>query len=615
MFISATILFYNGLTLLGLILFLSNAMRRVFPASPIPQWLQWLMAFGFSGPLLSAIGFTGFFRLPGVPIAIGLILACYAVAHYNQFRLISRTVWREEPQAYFFVAIMLLLLMAGKWCYLQGGINNNDEYRSVLLTSGFAANYLKPAFPTNLSLPVSYGYYLFEISAFLYATVNGYSWPELPIVSVNLACIAFFYCAFVCSVRVAFPGHTSMTKWIALSIITFYGISTSVAALFNIHYRTHSQLWHNYQFTTMIYNFHWTYHYLLGLGFVLAALISLAHYCKDQHRHWLFTATAAIGFTLTFSAITGIWLLGLLMFCAIVAAAYSYGYIPAFLRHMPICLIIMSIILLPQVFTFMGHEHFVSWDYPRAWFTREVLFDASESSISNISILFHELGPMLFIGMLGIPFYGIIAFRDRNWFLAAIAGMGIIAILGATFTNSSHPDWYWRGSNNFLILSAAFGAIWLYDRGRYLISSWWLHIVVLIGILPCVIQFGNKVLEHTNRCYPADEISKKINTAIDLHTVLQNQQPDLQLKAILAGRIYYDNALFKLPSFITLYHNEVPFLIQYLGYDSHASICQGTVYGMALPQGLIACTTSTGNFKTYTCMDTVAECIFSNDPK
>jgi len=582
--IELLITIYYTLILFGMLVCGVNVLQRIYPDSPVSPPLYYLLSFGFCAVLISWLGFAGFFGMKGVVQGSGILFALYAVWNSSRFYKIIRSSYRSEPYASWFVTGILLCACVPKWCYLFGGINNvKDEIRSIALTVAFAANDLKPAFPFNFSLPISYSYYFYQIPAFLYATVSGYRWPSIALAITSLVAITLFYIVFTLYIKAAFPKHNRYTVVIGLLCITFFGLDIFINTAASSE--MHIEWWNDFQVTSMASYHHWVYQYLMGLSYALAALYALAQYMQAPHRHWLYVSAGCTAFCLTFAAITGVWLCIVIALFGAFAMPCMRGHILAALRCLPTALVILSIILLPQLFTFIERDTLVEWTSPVLWFTRERIEGASLGAWrNNISILCEELGPLLTSGLLMVPLYGWDAIRRRQWFLIALLSMAIIIAIGVSVTTARWNDWFWRGSNLFLSVIATFGIIWIYENWRLVMPERLIHAAIAVLLLPGIANYAAESWFRWSSCTIPPDTIQTINSSVDLHGVIIMDDSFAENDVLLGGRIVFGN---QSTGFSKNYINLDSFLADSLHVPLNQTPCDTTWFGSASPNGFI----------------------------
>ena len=510
-------------------------------------------------------------------------------------------LYNTDRYAVFSFLMILAVLCVPKWCYVYGGVNNSDEIRGLALTSGFAANYLKPAFPFNFSLPISYSYYLYQIPAFLYTTLAGYSWPAIPLMLSSLIAIGFFYLMFSLYIKDTFPNRGPYCLFIANLCVTFYGLDIF---MFNDPFiQSHVEFWNWLQVSTMATYHQWVSQYLLSLSFGLAALYSLAQYLKKPHAHWIYASSAFILFSLTFGAITGAWLAMSFVFFAFVAALMNPKIAIYTFRFVPAVAAIFFLVMMPQIFTFIGRDTLVEWyTRPLLWFTREDMLQAPLASwLENLRIMWGELGPLLLLGLLMLPFYGWQSLRRRDWLMVAIFCMAITDIVITSFTGGHWADWFWRGGNLLVVAVSAIGFVWLYEWMRPKVSEDRFNMAIRMALIP---GFMNYCCETSYRLWSCEPLqpteARALNTQVDLHSIFDKEKLIAHHVILLSGRTYFDNVANE---FIVGYRNWEVSRINWFHEPPAQSPCETTWFGSPLPNDIMVSTSAEITFPKHFCLN------------
>lgn len=589
---------YNTLILLGMLLSGAHLLQYFAKQTPIPMAFQWLISIGGWMAIISWLGFLGVFRIPYLAQIVGLLWACYALYGQRQIRGVLRSAYEYEPAGAVFVVLILAVCLIPKYCYFYGGFNNTDDVRSIVATVSFAANYLKPAFLFDFSIPLSDGYYSYQLSAFLYAAVGGYHWPSIALIPTSLAAIGFFYAILIIYLKAAFPGHGRYAILIGLLCVTFYGLD--IFADPGSAARGHIEWWNLLQLTQMASYHNWVYKYLLAMGFGLAALYSFEHYRKTKHSHWLYATVALTAFAPTFGVITGVWLCGVIALVLILTLCHSPKLIANLLWHTPGAVLIVAIIALPQILTFIGRETFVQLISPVLWFTRVSVADATLMQWwVNVRYFWYEMGLLLLAGLFALPFLGYAALRQKQNFQAMIFCMAIIAFIGASITYTELYDWYWRGCNLLITVCAAVAVVWLYEHLRERTPALVLHAVIGLGLWPGIMNYNMETYFRWNACAPVtDPVAIFINRTVDLHSVFRAEAPIWPRTMILGGRAYYDSTPGGLYS---LSKNSPAFLARYFDVPYKQNICDKTRFGSALPNNTMISISKNMIFTTEHC--------------
>ena len=562
--------------------------------SDLPRWILFFLAFGLWPVFFSWTGFIGLYRIPHIAECMGAAFALYFIAKYYSRRSNIRR-WLIESTHYNAIALGIIFLITQllvQHCYFTGGVNNwpDDQVRGLSFTSAFAANYLKPAHPIDLSIPLSYGYYLFEYTAFLYSAVDGYSWPSITLLIASIISIAIFYFAFLKLLRIFLPAPQKPgTELFALMAVTFYGFDIFVypeAPL--VH---HIEWWNPVQITQMASYWNWVYHYLASAALSMTGLVCLHDALTQKRRDLLITSAAFMCLGPTFAPTTGIFfiLVGMLTLTLSLATQYRTD-IPRWFFHntlalSPTILFLMIAILLPQLFTFWGREEYLHLlKTPVLWFSRTPVASASMAQwITFGVVLIAELGTVLFIGLLATPFY---IWKMRKFFpFATLTALSllIVIILSEFSTEAQTNDWYWRSGGFGIILLCPIIATWLFTRwmpdGKPKRTIYWLFMLLLFA--PCAFNFYSELRFRYDSCNEPAPFLADINRNTDLHTAISRTPFD-------SGLVYFAGRIAVMPGnsakeFLSIYSLSNPFLKQWFGYNGEMRPCKSTWYGSSTP--------------------------------
>lgn len=594
------ILAYCAAVLLGMLVCGFNILTRAFPASPVPESLIWLISLGFCPVLISWLGFAGFFRLPYVTGSAGILFALYALKKSAQLQSTIVNAYRSDRYNFCLLAIIMIALSIPKWCYLYGGINNSDEIRSLALTSGFAANYMKPAYPFNLSIPISYSYYLFQIPAFLYSSISGYSWPSIPIGLTSLVAIAFFYMMFSLYLQALFPKRGAYTLLIGNLCITFFGLDVFVP--FDPLTVGQIDSWNRIQVSAMATYHHWVYLYLLSLAFGMGALYAMARYSSTPHPHWIYAGSSCALFSLTFGAITGVWMSIAIAALALIIALFEHKKALTALQSTPAILLLIVFIMLPQIYTFTGRDTLVRWESsPLLWFSRTNMENVSYRTWRfNALVLWKEIGPILTLGLFMALCLVWTAFRRRQWHLIAIVYMAFTTIGITCMTSASVRDWFWRGGNLLLIVFSTIGFLWLYEWLRIRTSVLLLHSAIGLALVPGIINYAMESYFRWRSCVIPHENVVKLNRSTNLHSVFVDEKAFSHRHILMGGRVYYD---YIASEFIVTYRNMKSVRRLQFHFPPHQTPCEQTWYGTALPNGIMVNALNAETYKQKRCFE------------
>lgn len=583
-----------------------SALKRTAMCVQLPTWIQAVLALGLWPVFIAWSGFIGVHRIPLFTEVLGALLAGVALHAAWKYRR-AMNAWlnrRHMPHHYPIAAVALIFTAAyfiARWCYVGGGVNNwpADEMRGLAFTSAFAANYLKPAHPLDLSLPISYGYYFYEYTAFLYAAVGGYSWPSITLLAGALVAIAGFYFTFVRFTQLLTGRSDSVTWLVAVLAVTFFGQDFIAEPYWQNRYTM--DWWNQGQITHMAALWHWVYHYLACATLCLAGLLSLHAALAQRRRDMLITGAILLCLAPTYAPITGVFFASVAMLALLLTATVEWrSGTPRWLLREGLCalLIVLPIsafILLPQVFTFMGRESYMHLDLaPRIWFGRHPMSTASwEEWRRFFNMLYLELGPMMLTGLLALPLFFIA--RRRAIFPVALAASLVVGIfISESFVSAGTNDWYWRTGFFALPLLLAIMTAWLF--ATLLPKHGWRHYgcwALLAAILsPGAYNFAAEHWLRTQHCKLPPDYLLQVNEVVELHTVIHTP-PFAPKESFIAGRVAIapGNSAW---NWLSVYSISTFFASDRLEWSSDSPICAGSLYGKRLPNGQFVELQSTG---------------------
>lgn len=585
------LLIYFLLIGLGASLASARLLTRILGLPGASFGMRLFFGFGIFPVIISWLGFAGFFRIPYSEVASGAVLAAYGVwwimlgIRQRRFPVLSMGEWLEKAPPYLLVVVLVFITFMAKTCYLTGGINNFDDMRALAMTSSFSANYLKPAFPLNPSVPISYGYYLYETAAFFYAAVAGYGWPSTAVLAVNLYAVIFFYIAFWHAIR---PYEGAMPRWgafVAMLSVTFFGLDSLFFSERVLEAR-HIDWWNRMQVSQMATYFNWVYHYLLAAGFVLGGCYCFSMLCKTKQLNWLVVAALSFALAPCYSALTGAWAVPL-VFILVIACLYCVPNIALLLVKRPITIGIIVLcgifVLLPQFFTFSYRPIFAGFSaVPQWWFSRATVFPWNwDEAIPNTYVGFIEYGPLLFIGIPLIPCLLLAGLKRRSMPWIALGAMGMIGILGLFFTTSPLADWFWRGGSLYITIISAAAFAWGCTLIVPYLSPVLFLILIAFGIVPGFLNFMTEQRFRTLACVEPSASTIAYNGRTNLHDV------------IISGSLHVDPEPFfqvgRLPlvasPLLNHYGNSWTLLVDILGWDTQFTPCTQTHFGSSTPSG------------------------------
>lgn len=642
LFLSLFSVFYFLLVTCGVLAALVLALRKLPFLSKLETWPLVLLAGGVFPALVSICGYLGIarvFLLPELCAAGAALFALWlafkkrnSIAHFCKKLL----TWSNMP--YVTVAILFsAIFVVAQGCYLEGGINNLDQFRGLGFTSAFAANDLKPAHPLDLSLPVSYGYYFYEYTAFLYSAVNGQGWPSAALFIGAMFCIAAFYFSFLQFAKKLIPGFTPALGFLAVLAVTFYGLD------FLSPNSYHGDWWNTYQITQMASYWSWLYHYLLGAAFALAALVWLHEALMQQSSEKFFVSILFLLLAPLYATITGIFFGGVYALIFLLAALRDRKTVSLLYfggkSAQAFSLLVFSAIILcaPQIFTFWGRGSYLSLHEPVLWFTQKPVSQASWLDWQqSFGLLGAELGPLHFLAFFLTPVCIYSLYKQRPAAGLIIFSLFVAIIFSLSFVQAPTLDWYWRAGNFGLIILTALTAVWTmsyipYERN---LKSVAILSLVLALLAPGAWNFYVENMKRYNNCFAAPKAAMDINRGIGLHMaigytpeertppgkpilpepghpwshayfrdkeskVTLNSEQDVALAmAHQAGRVTITkkNPLW---AFLDVYAAPAPFLLKYFSWKE-AAVCGKSWYGSSIPRKDYVKIISLESFKTET---------------
>ncbi len=533
------ILVYYSLISVGIGLGGIRLLKRLEYFAPLPGYTRLLLTGILFTTGLDWLGFLGLFHaIPPLLPVIGLGLASYAAYNTHKARVkLKRYALDCFKYPLWPLTLLVLILFAtfakAHWCYFWGGSNNflYDEIRGASFTTSFAANYLKPAHQLNLSLPVRYGYNFFQYTAFLYSTVNGLSFPTIALWLGSLIAISGFTISFVRFTRLFVHLPSTSSSVIAVLLITFWGLDIFINP--ELPWSDgHIETW-NYprQITQTGTMWNLLYHYLAASGLGLEALVCLHQaFAKKQKQYLIATALLLVG-SLTCATITGIFF-GL---CAIIILplylifSWKQKTLVWLIRQiptsLPITLLFLLFILLPQSFVFIGAEGYARFTpHAKLWFNDVWVEKANlHDWYDFFKTLLFELGFVHFVAFLLSPFTAYMLIRKQPMLASIVLGTLISIILCLSFVNAQSFDWYWRsGNNGIMILASLLATVFFANtlpiatrplRER---SAHWL--ALMLFLLPGINNFYVDEYLRYRDCNPLSERLVNINKTLDLHT-------------------------------------------------------------------------------------------------
>ncbi|HFE48402.1 MAG TPA: hypothetical protein ENJ21_03720 [Chromatiaceae bacterium] len=564
--------------LLGVGSLFGRGLLRLVPMDEGGPGRELFAGFVIAPAVFAWLGYLGVFRIPWLAEASGVFF--FAAGIVFLLRLRTRPNLPPDWPLWMLIPLLsLLLLVTGKSCYFDGGFNNHDDLRSIALTGAFAANALKPAFPTDLSIPISYSYYAYEWSAYLYRAVRGIGLPSLPVLLVNLALVAFFYRLLVDIGRKLIRGFSLHHYLLLTSILTFYGFDYLHDPVWSAR---HLEWWNDHQLTQFSSYLHWTSQYLFAAGLALYAFVHLRDFLDSGETRdaWWFLILHAISAGI--GAIVFVWstwaILAYILIRLIVGDRRALWR--RLLKLVPRAVLVILLLMLPVVFAFVGREVIVSFSiWPHFWFHSQG--ESQHALLFNLWVTLQELGPFLFAGLLLIPF-GRWLDRQRDG-----SGFGQLSIylfallLISFFSTSPYFDWFTRGILLLVIMAAFYITALLAPLvdGRH-------PLLLSVFVLILAPQLFNAFLEHDFRrqqCRPANQFSHQINAGVPLDSVIFYPGSTRGMLGIaMAGRAALAPGA---SDYLKTYRNTESFLHERIGWSHPFEPCRRTAFGESTPGG------------------------------
>ncbi len=581
----------------------------------LPKQFEFVSGFAFFPVIISYIGLSGLGKI--IPFVEALALMCAIAGGYWIWMLLSQMKWRRPVKEWLLLisvpAVALTLLVIGKYCYLAGGSNFSDEFRSIHFIGSFATNSLKPAFPYDFSLPLSYSYYFFEGGAFLYAAARGLLSPSIALLATTLVSVAVAYriLYLICTELFAShlrsdesfgrQAHTLRKYFLVSAVLTFSsldGLVRPIAEYFGVN------LLNQLQFHPINAYFHNNYQYLLSIGLCSLGVLFGMRYLREKKMEYWFACAAFFSMALGYATITFLW------------AAIGFGFvlllqlrrkehIVSLLKAVPGSLAIMIVMLLPQFAIFLPRLlHVAELSFPHLWFPYDANFFI-RSAYPNVAMLLHlfsliltDLGPLLTAGVIAAPVLLLLRLRKGRHpspdepALMPFAIIITVVLMLMTVTWAPVSDWFVRGFFVAQYLSAFFVAAF----ADALLMGKYRTITVTIGMLLLCTAGASFVIENahaTNNCKAMSPEAAELNVHYPLGTIfLVTEDKDGIVEANIrnAGRALI-NPFNKI---LSSYLNAPDFLQNVLGVKKVFIPCASTPYGLSTPEGKAMVQTETG---------------------
>ncbi len=586
MLFHSLLLLYYLLMLLGASMLLGQGVSRLLPQDRAGFFWPLLSGFSLVPVATVYLALIGLTKTPWLLEVLGVLLALY-----GGLQLFKGIGWyrvngigKEATLLLLVPALSLVFLLVSKSCYLEGGLNNLDDIRSVGLTGAFATNHLKPAFLYDFSIPISYSYYLYEWSALLYAMVDGIGMPSVPVLAVNLWVVALFYGAMYEVGRRLLSDHSRLAMLLLMALLSFYGFDFITGVVWE---QQHLEWWNKPQLTQMASYQHWTYQYLFASALLLLGVIQLSDYFHRADARAGLRFVALFALAAGYGAIPFVWAVIALLPVTVAVLLRLRSEFPWRLsvRLILPAAFLAAVLLLPVVFAFVGREVIVEFPtMPQAWYRPEGFGGLSLLNY-NLKILELEVGPLLMLGMLLLPRWYFVGSapgggseseprRDIAWFALGIVVLSLISY-------SRYFDWFSRGMMLFVLIAGFSAADWLWRWGKR-----FSRIAVPLILLLLAPQLFNFSLEHVFRlcqCDPAPEDTKKLNAEFPLGSLFYRPGSVDVLMIKMAGRAFIGP---ETGNDLMTYRNSEEFLRSWIEWEHPYTPCSQTLYGGSIPDGV-----------------------------
>lgn len=538
-------------------------------------------------PVLVTYG--GFFRLGRLdPLVIlaGLALAAYAsVILWTNSR---KFPWKEHCCRYGYVYAVplatLLLLAAVKAGYLLGGTSDGDEGRSVLLLGSFATNGLKPAYPFDFGLPIAYAYYLFELGAFLYIGVHGWSFPTIPLLAVTLSTVALSYYVLFLLCRRVFPERAERAFVLASAFLTFSGVHGfnerwSLIPFVHVQVQPLSEYVHS------------GYHYLWGAMLGLLGIGILMDFFREEKRTDWILAILCLSVSFGYAGLSFAWIACgvFLLVCQFLLDRLWKG-LRLLLRGMPVAAFLGALLILPQFASLLPRfDPTFSFSMPHLWFPAVVdRVAAAQDGGPFLSLRFASVGAIIILVNTGVFLslgfvvgcLSVVPMFRRSRELERLLPFCttiVAAVLLLTFTTSVKSDWFSRG---FLVPMICSSLIATEIFHRILWNGKTFRFFVIVGLLS--VQASSVFLEHVLKvAHPAPPEEIVIAKTYPLGTIFYAKEFDEEASHItMAGR-----AVIAVPPEQFVSYINHPDVLEWFGIRGGFAPCTRTSYGASTPKG------------------------------
>jgi hypothetical protein len=547
------------------------------------------LGFGLAMALVPWVGLTGLGRTDLLWESIGLILFVLGVWRLGKARL--NLVLPKRALDGWALAIpcgAVLLVLFSKRCYLLGGINNTDEFRSLLLVGSFANSGLMPSFPFDASAPLSYSYGVFAVGGLLYRMVHGVGYPAISVLVINAFISIYFFRMLYSVCRRVFQPNSVAAFAIVATTVTFYGFDFLMIG----DDWGHVEWWTSFQIAQAASQQIFVYHYVWAGICCLVGAVHFHSFLVRQSASHLVVSALFFVFAALSGAITFVWgflsLFGVVIATAVfetenrnwkrsLALRWSTGkgyFVALFL--------LCALLLLPQVFTYAARDTLFTFSiYPRYWESREFVFSTNwvPSLLRAVKELIVDIGPFLMAALVASWFYWLRPNRSAVGRLAPFLGIIATGSVLMTFSFSSFFDWTARG---FLVTSLALPFVFahLVLSNRTFWNQRWVLAVAMVLLAPQAYNFFVECKFRSNNCASAPEMARAWNQEIPFETYVHAKNRGQVDMLGFAGRAMVTSAH---NGQLYTYLNNESFLTQYLGWNHRFLPCQSSRFGKSTP--------------------------------
>jgi hypothetical protein len=555
----------------------------------LPREYSFPLGFGVFPVLIAYGGFFGLWRLPG----LGPVLAagCAIVGGVVATRVLMTLDWRSHLKTYWWIYAIplcaLLLLAVVKTGYLFGGTSDGDEAgRSIMLTSAFASNALKPAFPLDFSMPIVYPYYLFETAAFLYFGIQGYLLPSIALLVITLFAIGLSYYVLFLSCELVFRKDQKKKFVLAAAFLTFSSLHWFNEKLAFAPFVA-------WQVQPISEYFHSGYHYLYGVLAGLLGIAFLSEYMRGKEKRFWLLALICFCLSFGYSGISFAWIafgVGALLLNFVIEKRFMA--VREFLPVLPMTCAVALFLVLPQFSNFLPRFNpTFSFSWPHLWFLRDAerVVASYHGSFPLFTMLWVGLAiPLVNTGVFVMAGFGMAFLAVTDWFLRRadeewqrllpVSTMLVMSALLLTMTSSITGDWFSRGFLVPTVFSCMIAAQLFHPLFFEKRNAWAAVVLVIL-----IVQAFSVFKEHTGKIADvAGDFAVQINQHYPLGTVFYQSQFDESAEHIqLAGRAVTTTP----PPGYAAYLNHPDVLQKVFGVTVGFGPCGRSVYGVSMPLG------------------------------